>query len=239
MRILSYNIHGCIGRDGRESPDRILDVIRQSDADIVGLQEVHSDDSLDRDFLRKLEHLPYRSVLYGKTLRKPNADYGNMLLLREPPEQVQRIELPNLHGGEPRGAIIADIRYNGQRLRILSTHLDLRVKARRLQTRSLLPYLSQEHCENCILLGDLNEWLPWRSHFRQFIVNFDACSKLRTFPIKPCLFALDRIAIKGEISHCEFKTVDSRLAKIASDHRPLICDLSWKNAFHRQLPPRR
>ena len=87
MRILSYNIHGCVGRDGREDPDRVLEVIQRTDADIVGLQEVHQD---DRDFLRKLEHLPYRSVLYGKTMRKPSANYGNVLLLRDPNHRAAR-----------------------------------------------------------------------------------------------------------------------------------------------------
>jgi len=34
MRILSYNIHGCIGRDGQEDTDRVLEVIQRTDADI-------------------------------------------------------------------------------------------------------------------------------------------------------------------------------------------------------------
>jgi hypothetical protein len=50
------------------------DVIRQSEADVVGPQEVHSDDQLDRDFLVQLETLPYAAVIYGKTMRKPSAD---------------------------------------------------------------------------------------------------------------------------------------------------------------------
>ncbi|WPJ97191.1 endonuclease/exonuclease/phosphatase family protein [Coraliomargarita algicola] len=226
MRILSYNIHGCIGRDGRESPDRILEVIRQADADIVGLQEVHSDDRLDRDFLRQLEHLPYRSVLYGKTMRKPSADYGNVLLLREPPEQIQRIELPS-QTGEPRGAIIADIGPKGHDLRVITTHLDIRIKERRQQTRSLRPYIMSAQYKNCVLLGDLNEWLPWRGHFRECMAMFKICSTFKTFPVKPALFALDRIAIRGEFSQYSFTTISSELATIASDHRPLLCEVHW------------
>ncbi len=40
---LSYNIHECVGWDGRRDPCRIADVIKESRADIVGLQEVHSE----------------------------------------------------------------------------------------------------------------------------------------------------------------------------------------------------
>lgn len=227
MHILSYNIHGCIGRDGREDPDSILDVIRSADADIVGLQEVHHDDALDRDFLRKLEHLPYRAVIYGKTLRKTTADYGNLLLLREPPQQIQRIELPKQQG-EARGAIIADMHHQGQALRIITTHLDIRSSERRRQMARLLQQLPALDAEqNCILLGDLNEWLPQRPYFRKFKAQFDTISGLKTFPVRPALFALDRIALKGKVRTYHFKTIDSETAKLASDHRPLLCEVDW------------
>lgn len=225
MRILSYNIHGCIGRDGREEPDRIIGVIRKIDADIVGLQEVHSDDAVDRNFLKKLDELPYQSVIYGKTMRKPNADYGNVLLLRERPHLVKRVELPN-DLGEPRGAIIADTTLDGRELRIINTHLDLRLSERKNQMAALLQHLpSTESDTNCILLGDLNEWLPLRQYFKISRAQFELFSTLKTFPARLPLFALDRIALTGPFRKCHFKTGDSLLAKTASDHRPLICDL--------------
>lgn len=226
MRILSYNIHGCIGRDRREAPERIIDVIRHSNADVVGLQEVHNEDALDRSFLQKLEGLHYQSVSYGKTMRKPEADYGNLLLLREPPENITRIELP-AGNGEPRGAIIANTRHKQQPLRIITTHLDIHSSERKRQLRELLKHIpTNTDATNCILMGDLNEWLPIRRYFMQFRKHFDAFSELRTFPVNPALFALDRIALTGNFKEFRFETDDSKLARIASDHRPLICELS-------------
>ena len=35
-----YNIHECVGGDGRRDPERIAAVLREIDADIIGLQEV-------------------------------------------------------------------------------------------------------------------------------------------------------------------------------------------------------
>lgn len=228
MRVLSYNIHGCIGRDGREDPDRVLRVIERAEADIVGLQEVHQDDALDRDFLRKLEHLPYRSVLYGKTMRKPTANYGNLLLLREAPQHVERIELPT-RGGELRGILIADTTINGHRLRIGVTHLDIRSGDRREQAAALRRHLGPpDGPAKSILLGDLNEWFPGRPYFRRFAGVFDAVSRQRTFPLRPALFALDRIALRGPMVQHAFRTDRSPPADIASDHRPLICDVEWK-----------
>jgi endonuclease/exonuclease/phosphatase family metal-dependent hydrolase len=224
VRLLSYNIHGCIGLDRREDPKRVIDVIREADADIVGLQEVHSDDALDRDFLHLLETLPYRSVLYGKTMRKPNADYGNLLLLREPAENVQRIELPN-SGGEPRGAIIADTQSSGRPLRVIATHLDLGIAERNRQAAALLDQLPPSgHDTPCVLMGDLNEWLPSRPYFRQFCRQFDHISKCRTFPVRPALFALDRIGLRGRFQGVRFRTLSSPNARSASDHRPPLCE---------------
>ena len=40
FRVASYNIHECVGSDGARDPARIASVLREIDADIVGLQEV-------------------------------------------------------------------------------------------------------------------------------------------------------------------------------------------------------
>src|SRR5689334_895724 len=39
-RILTYNVHRCLGSDGKLSPERVAEVIAQSEADIVALQEL-------------------------------------------------------------------------------------------------------------------------------------------------------------------------------------------------------
>ncbi len=40
--ICSYNIHRCIGTDGRYDPDSVVTVLRQMDCSIVALQEVEN-----------------------------------------------------------------------------------------------------------------------------------------------------------------------------------------------------
>ena len=53
LTLASYNIHRCIGSDGRYEPARIRDVLRALDADLVALQEVEvfRDDPGILDFL--------------------------------------------------------------------------------------------------------------------------------------------------------------------------------------------
>ncbi|MFM2281827.1 MAG: hypothetical protein RLZZ444_4058, partial [Pseudomonadota bacterium] len=37
--VASYNVHKCVGNDGRFDPERILRVIREIDPDVIALQE--------------------------------------------------------------------------------------------------------------------------------------------------------------------------------------------------------
>jgi len=38
LRVASYNIHQCVGTDGRRDAGRVADVLRELDADVIGLQ---------------------------------------------------------------------------------------------------------------------------------------------------------------------------------------------------------
>lgn len=40
IKILTYNVHSCIGGDRKLDPGRIASVIAEAEADIVALQEV-------------------------------------------------------------------------------------------------------------------------------------------------------------------------------------------------------
>ena len=42
LTLATYNVHRCIGTDGRYSPGRIVSVLRELDADVIALQEVDS-----------------------------------------------------------------------------------------------------------------------------------------------------------------------------------------------------
>jgi endonuclease/exonuclease/phosphatase family metal-dependent hydrolase len=40
LKVVTYNVHRCIGVDGRHDPARVASVLKEIDADIIGLQEV-------------------------------------------------------------------------------------------------------------------------------------------------------------------------------------------------------
>lgn len=241
IRLLTYNIHGCVGRNGREDPDGILDVIRSANADLVALQEVQDRDAADRSFLRGLDHLDYAEVIYGETLRKEAGPYGNILLSKHHLSTVERIDLS--HGQrEPRGLIHAEGRLFRHDLKIGATHLGLRRSERSNQLRRLLTLGSEGGRERKrptleVLMGDMNEWSLHSPNSRKLARTFRFASNVRTFPARWPVFPLDRIFINGPVDAVRFSRVDTDLTRRVSDHRPLIADIHIQVPDKDNLPP--
>jgi len=227
MRVLTYNIHDCVGRDSILSPQRVLKVIRQVDADAVALQEVHDDPS-NQEFLSALPHTQYNSIIYGETMRKAVGPYGNLLLTRHPTDSIERHNI-SVDRVEPRGAITASMRTESGVVKIVATHLGLMASERRQQWEQILRLCEQrergEH--SSILLGDVNEWLPVSRTLRAVRARATACSKLKTFPMRLPLFALDRIILFGKNAEVTFSIPDIPEARVASDHLPLVADIRF------------
>ena len=225
LRILSYNIHGCVGSDGCEDADRVLEVIRSADADVVALQEVYDDDVEDRSFLRGLERLNYASVIYGQTMRKNTGAYGNILMLRHESSSVERINLSQ-SGAEPRGAIRAEFDYAGQSIEVLATHLGLKSRERARQIDTLIQASECASPGLRILMGDLNEWWPASRALRKIAAKYSQVSQVNTFPSKWPLLKLDRIYVDAPGASVRFSRMESQEARIASVHLPLLAEMN-------------
>lgn len=230
IRFLSYNIHGCVGWDRRETPELTLDVIRKTGADVVALQEVYDNDDAALSFLRGLETLPHEALVYGPTLRRHPGSYGNVLVSRFPVPDLRRVDL-SVGGREPRGAIWAVLQTPHGPVTLVSGHLGLSRAERAAQFRTLDglfgagsggPASAAE-----ILMGDFNEWAPWSRRIRALRRGFDACSRARTFPSVLPLFALDRICVRGRGVTVRFGGLRISGAGRASDHRPVVADVAF------------
>lgn len=217
LTLCSYNIHVAVGRDGRFDPDRVLSVIRELNADLIALQEVHGLDLLD--FLAS--HAGYETIA-GPTLSRKGQDYGNALLTRLPIRQVDRLDL-SVPDWEPRGALDAILDMNGQPFRVLATHLGLRPAERRCQTRGLLQQLKQwDRGEMTALMGDFNEWLPWSQSLRRLNAWFEPAPAPATYPAGFPWLRLDRIWLRPRQRLRTIHVHRSRLARMASDHLPIV-----------------
>ena len=224
LRIASYNIHRAIGRDGHEDALRIARVLREIDADIVALQEVGFHADTPGHLLDTLAETLGARAIDGVTFTDARGHYGNAVLTRLPVAGISRHDL-SVPGREPRGAIELALTHNQVDLRLVATHLGLRPGERRAQIRQLLPLLEAGDAEVQILLGDLNEWFLWGRPLRWLRRVFGRLPAPATFPAHRPWFALDRLWVKPLEVIDAIHVHDSPLARVASDHLPLVAEL--------------
>ncbi|MCA9286132.1 MAG: endonuclease/exonuclease/phosphatase family protein, partial [Phycisphaerales bacterium] len=159
-RLVTWNIHSCVGTDGAYDPGRTAEVLRGLDADIIGLQEVDwrtpPFDGMDQ--LTLMAQRLAMTPVAGPNLRDHRGEYGNGLLTRLEVREVRRVHLAH-DASEPRGAIDALLTRDGHRLRVLVTHLGLRRRERRLQAQAIRAAV-ERGADAVVLLADLNEWMP-------------------------------------------------------------------------------
>jgi endonuclease/exonuclease/phosphatase family metal-dependent hydrolase len=220
--VLSYNIHECVGSDRQRNPARIAEVINRSEAQIIGLQEVHSDAS-GAEELHQMNYLAAATGLQaipGPAVERRNGHYGNVLLTSYKVLAVHNLNL-SYPGREPRGAIDAELEIGSAIVRVIVTHLGLRAPERRFQVRKLLLALSEPRAATVIILSDFNEWLPTGRSLRWIHTRLGKTALVRTFPAAFPLFALDRIWVSPAAALVKVSRVRTPLTRVASDHLPL------------------
>jgi endonuclease/exonuclease/phosphatase family metal-dependent hydrolase len=232
LRVASYNVHQCVGRDGRRDPGRVADVLRELRADVVGLQEVDARPGLAHDSVQMefLAHALGLNGVAGPTILRPGnaGHYGNALLTRRRVLEVRHIDL-TVYRREPRAAIDADIEVEGGIVRFIVTHLGLLPGERRHQVRRLLDALgaSPYHPARAIVLcGDINEWFAVGRPLRWLHGSLGHSPALPTFPAPFPVFALDRIWVRPREAVRALAVHDSPAARVASDHLPLAAEIT-------------
>ena len=231
VRIGSYNVHRCIGGDGRCDPERVARVIREIDCDPLGLQEVDNSPgptpaSLQLDFLARATGM---AAIAGLRIVRHMGHYGNALLTRHRVLAVRRHDL-SFSWREPRGALDVELDIAGAVTRFIVTHLGLTPGERRHQMRRILSIVAQGSAAlPVVLLGDLNEWLPLGRPLRWLHACFGRPPAVRSFPALWPLLALDRIWVRPRDTLLSVRAHRSAAARLASDHLPVTAEVALAN----------
>jgi len=226
LRVATYNVHRCIGRDGRQNVARCFRVIEELDADVIGLQEVDGNlqSGTGQALLERAKESGY-SVEHGVTLRRSDADFGNALLsrFRILHSELHDISVPN---AEPRGVISATLAAGGHPLRVLVTHFGRRSRERRIHARRLASLIEQTNTGTIVLMGDFNEWHPFAFSIRLLRDIFGNVPAPGSYPAQLGLFRLDRIWVRPPEAHRQIEAHRSVLARSASDHLPVVAQIN-------------
>lgn len=223
IKVASYNIHKGIGLDRRRNPERVVEVLREIDADVIALQEA------DRRFGAKEcvlphhlleDHSDWKPVDFG--LRALSMGWhGNVILVRKSARilQSQPLHLPAL---EPRGAVMADIALAGATIRVLGMHLDLSGLWRRRQAAAIMNHVDDcAHRHPTVMMGDLNEWSAGSGCLRDFGRDYAFAETGASFHSRRAIARLDRIMVSHDLKVVACGVHASPAARKASDHLPI------------------
>jgi endonuclease/exonuclease/phosphatase family metal-dependent hydrolase len=251
LRVMTYNVHGCFGLDGRVSPFRIARVIERYNPDLVALQE------LDLGRVRSRRHDQPRliaealgmNVCFSPTVIRDDEQYGHALLAHFPMELVRKDILSagqRARNVEPRGALWVRAVIDGFLLNLLNTHFGLNryerfAQATDLLDRNWLGGIGPE--EPVILCGDFNMFprsRPYREltrRLRDVQVGVNGLSALNTFSSLRPLVRIDHIFVSPHFVPKHFQVPRNYLTCVASDHLPLIVDLVFQEGALRSCSP--
>lgn len=236
LRVMTYNVHSCIGMDGKLDAERIARVIARAKPDVVALQELDvgraRTEGMDQAHLiaRYLE----MEFHFHPSLHLEEERYGDAILTHLPQRLVKAGALPGLADKpqlEPRGALWVAIDLHGTEIQIINTHLGLYPRERLAQVDALLgsDWLAHEQCRDPVILcGDLNA-LPSSSVYRRIDGRLRDAQTVaqhhqpkRTYSSRFPTVRIDHIFISPGLEVTGIKVPASEFARIASDHLPLI-----------------
>lgn len=242
IKIATYNIHRAIGIDRRFKPQRIIDILNEIDADIVLLQEVDEGVPRSRELNLAKEiseacGYPHYALGHNVSLRK--GYYGNATLSKFPIVRERNINL-TIGNKKRRGCQHTRLKIDSSKkslnLDVFNLHLGLSAKERQKQAGLL--FRSKEYRDldgnmPCIVAGDFNDW---RSLLRALFIEgmgFKCATDknrmmgevaIKTFPSFAPRGGLDRVYYKGHLRFVNVCRYRKKMAKIASDHLPVITE---------------
>jgi endonuclease/exonuclease/phosphatase family metal-dependent hydrolase len=227
LKLVSWNVHGCVGTDGEFSPERIAEVLAGLAPDLALLQEVGDNAGIHPpiDQANVLAHQLGLTCAVGITIRTSRHGFGNCTLSRLPILDSESVDL-SFAGREPRLGLRVVVGRDELRLTTLNVHLGLGADERRHQLSQLLPVI--DCARPLILAGDFNDFPPGPVTFTLHHRLRDVSAKIakrRTWPSRFPLLRLDRIYLSPEVRIGEVRIDRSPSARLASDHLPVVCEL--------------
>jgi endonuclease/exonuclease/phosphatase family metal-dependent hydrolase len=247
IRAMTYNIHSCLNLDGNILPKRVANVIRQSEPDVVALQEVDAGmpRTHSQDQAKLLGEILEMDYVFFPVVSSGPQKYGLAVLSRLSFQGVNYDWLPGLYPKlnlnlQRRGVIQAILKTKAGPIHFFNTHLSLFKAERRKQLQALLgeKWLSAiPQNEPVIFCGDLNSG-PFSSLYHKLTDHLKDVQKAVKNPQPPKstyhprlpLFRIDHIFVSKHFRILKVDVPINKESKVASDHLPLYADLELETA---------
>jgi endonuclease/exonuclease/phosphatase family metal-dependent hydrolase len=235
---MSYNVHGCVGVDFKLDPPRVARVIAASAPDVVALQELDVERTRSGriDQPRILADQLGMQLAFCSARECDGGRYGNAVLSRHPLEVVREACLPQpAQRREQRAVQWVRVLAPGLALNVVNTHLGLNHGERMQHAAAILGSEWVHEARSLgptVLCGDFNAG-PRSEVYRKLTSELRDARKLvpgrgprGTFPSLLPLMRIDHVLVSRELRVQQCTVAASWQAKLASDHLPLVVDLS-------------
>ena len=223
IRVLTWNVHGCVGRDGVCDPDRVARVLGAAQPDISALQEIDNRTSAAaRDPFSYFGELFGWTTVTARTLSAKDGHYGHIVLSRWPIESLGEIDL-SVRWREPRKAIVGAIAAPHGRIIVMAVHLGLLPFERRRQFKRLRERIDEIADRPLIVLGDFNDFPGRGLAERSLCPPLAGAPALPTYPSRLPILPLDRVWFSAPFELVTSATLAD--AERVSDHLPLVVSL--------------
>jgi len=237
LRVMTYNVHRCVGADRRLDVERVAEVIADARPDIVALQELDVGRQRTRgvDQAHRLAELLKMRSHFHPAMHVEEERYGDAILTALPERLVRAGPLPHyrkIRGLEPRGALWVAVEALGVEIQIINTHLGLVPAEQQAQAAALISdwMASDAWTAPALLLGDFNA-APYSRTYRMLArsvrdaQNSQDSAPICTFPAKFPFMRIDHVFLAGPWVVRSIETPFSPQARVASDHLPLVVEL--------------
>jgi len=224
VRVMTWNIHGGVGTDGRFDIERITNTIKRHEPDVIAIQEVDSRKLVAgaRSPFELLREAVGEHGIHAKSITTADGDYGQMLVSRWPLKASEVHDISHANR-EPRRAIETEVCADAGSFRVIAAHLGLNLSERRFQVQRLLEIV-KKHPTTTVMLGDFNDWF-WPGSLRDAMRHeFPARTRHPTYPSRFPILRLDRVFCWPR--QTLVRSFVDRDACHASDHLPVIADVA-------------
>ncbi len=218
LRLLTYNVHNCIGLDNVRDYNRIAEIIRSVDADVVALQELDSVTQRNGGVyaLEELERLTDMYGFFAAAIPYQGGSYGIGILSKEKPLSCRIIPMSGRE--EKRVMVIAEF----ENYVFCATHQSLTPLDQLLSVKEIVKAIEGIH-KPIFLAGDMNSApaeAPQRLLKEYFTILTD--TTFYTYPADCPEACLDYIYGYKNNGY-RFKLLQTYVLSepMASDHRPV------------------
>lgn len=225
IRVMSYNIRNGIGMDGKMDFQRIADVIGKASPDIVALQEIDSmtNRSGQHDVLVEVAKRTAMYPMFAKAIDYDGGKYGIGILSKEKPLRSFRYSLP---GREEKRTMLV-VEFN--QYVYCNVHLSL-AEEDQAASLDMIKKATSSFDKPVLMAGDMNA-TPGSPFLQALQKDFRVISSLKeyTSPADEPKELIDYILTRTQDT-ARLYVKDARVLPeaVASDHRPVLVDLMWK-----------